>query len=145
MTNFEKYFSRKEYFQNLIDTLDGYGGLYSEWKFKAFESDYYTLAPTQLLKNPDEVLEWYGIFGEEGALDKVIEYETKHYGKLFTDVCDKAELVDKLWAIHGMEVYDSLPDWFHDMMEKFKDDYAEDNINNQIIAMLKDICYGRIK
>ena len=120
----EKYFTRTEAIETLIETLDGYTGYYEDLHHEAFNSDYYTYY-TDIA---ERALTEYNVWE---ALSIVREYEQSNFGKVYTDISDPCQLANMLWYIIGENL-------IYDIAELYEvDGQADEETNERLIEVLK--------
>ena len=120
----EKYFTRTEAIETLIDTLDGYTGYYEDLHSEAFNTDYYIYYTDEAERALTQCNVWE-------ALSIVREYEQSNFGKVYTDISDPCQLANMLWYIIGENL-------IYDIEELYEvEGLADDETNERLIEILK--------
>ena len=120
----EKYFTKAEAIETLIETLDGYTGYYEDLHNEAFNSTYYIVG-TYVAK---QALTEYGVFD---AIDKVVQFEEDNFGEVTTDLTEPEHIANVLWYIVTNE-------FMCDIKELCEvDGQADDETNERLIEVLK--------
>ena len=127
-----KYFTREEAINDIIDWLEGgYDGYYCDLHNAVFNTSYYIIG----IYEAKEALKQYDVFD---AIEKVQEYENNQFGYVDTDISDPEELANMLYYIIGDEVINI------DMVdiEEFHNNWnnlADKETNAIIVEQLKEM------
>ena len=121
----EKYFTKKEAIETIIEGLDWYSGYYGDLHNELFNTDYYIIGTHEA----DRALKEYGIYE---AIGKIQEYEKSIFGEIYTDFSDPEKVANMLWYIIGEEViYDIIDSYYMDRV-------ADDETNEELIEGLQE-------
>lgn len=128
------FLNEKGFFDEIIETLEnGYTNYYSDLHGEIFNYGV----------NADiEELEEYGIFD---AIGEIQEYESNHFGEIYTDLSSPSQVADMLYYIKGEEfLFETLN--FNQILEEVSEDFfgntdlwneqAEEEYNKAIVTRL---------
>lgn len=122
------YFSTEEIKEQLIETLKGYEGYYSDLHQEAFNTDYYIIGTYKAR----QALEAYGVYE---AIGRIVAYEKEHFGELYTALSDSEKVANMLYYILSEEYTQN-----HEVFNKIFDDVwnkeATDENNTRLIDAL---------
>ena len=121
----EKYFTRAEAIETLIETLDGYTGYYEDLHSEAFNSTYYIVG-TYVAK---QALTEYGVFD---AIGKVVQFEEDNFGEVTIDVTEPEHIANVLWYIVTYEFMYNIEELCD------AEGLADDETNERLIEILKN-------
>lgn len=116
----------------IIDCLEcGYDGYYCDLFNEVFNKDYYV---TGTAEAKNILGEGENIFN---AIGKIYTYERDTFGEVFTDLSDPVKIVNMLFYIIGEEImYNN--DEFNKILTEHWDEYADEEINAELIKVLKN-------
>lgn len=120
----EKYFTREELLETIIERLEWFDGHYEDLHHEAFNTDYYIIGTYRA----EQALKEYGIFE---AVGKISMYEKDNFGEIYTDLSDPEKAANMLWYILGEELL------FDDLGIYEFDGIADEETNKKLIEKLK--------
>ena len=130
--NNDKYFTQVEAIEWLINSLDEYGGYYSDLHDSVFNYDYYIFGTYRA----EKALEQYGTFK---AINNIVEYEYNTFGGTETNITDPEKVANMLWYIIGLEVIYDLDERIRDFYYEVYDLEADDENNAKFIDILETV------
>ena len=119
----EKYFTKTELLETIIEHLETFSGYYDDLHHEIFNTDYYIIGYYEA----EEALNDYGIFE---AIGRIYTYEKDMFGEVYTDLSDPEKVANMLWYILGEELMIDL-----DLVNL--DGVADEETNQELIERLQ--------
>ena len=116
----------------IIDCLEnGYDGHYCDLHNEVFNIDYYV---TGTAEAKNILGEGENIFN---AIGRIYTYERDTFGEVLTDLSDPVKIVNMLFYIIGEEIMYNNGE-FSKILDEHWDEYADEEINAELIKVLKN-------
>ena len=125
----ERYFTIEEIKEDIAETLEWYSGYYCDLHSEVFNTSYYIVGAATAKK----ALEQYGVFD---AIEKMQNYERDIFGEVYTDLSNPERVANMPYYVLG-EDFMFRNEEFAEILNKYWNEYASDEVNEQLIEALK--------
>lgn len=119
---------KQEAIEAIIEALECYDGYYCDLHNEVFNTDYYIIGTARA----KEVLNEYDVFE---AIELVQDYETLHFGEIYTELGNPEKLINMVYYIVGDEVICDMNE-----IEEFENNWnnvADEETNAAIVEAMK--------
>lgn len=131
-TNEKQYFTINEALQDILYTLEnGYDGYLCELHHEVFNTDYYIIGTYEA----KQALTQYGVFE---AIGEIQEYETDHFGEIFTKLENPENVANMLYYLTGEKAMEMIQE-SNDLLSDSWNDSVNDEIGNSLIETIKEL------